>query len=259
MEVNRAIEIVRSRLEEIDALSGRDDEDPSFVKWHRITQVALRKIFGQESEQVTAFDRIHFYLTVSYDGTTDDERKEVYERGLRHAAAFLESILSELQTYGEDENREDAVTRLLHVIDRFNLVARQVRDRYAGRPTLDVEDEYDVQDLMHALLGVDFDDIRKEEWCPSYAGGASRMDFLLKNEQVVLETKKSRKGLDAKRLGEELLIDIQRYQAHPDCKRLVCFVYDPEARIANPRGIENDLTGNRSGIDVIVRIAPSGR
>ena len=42
-----------------------------------------------------------------------------------------------------------------------------------------MEDEYDVQDLFHALLTIYFEDIRKEEWSPSYAGGASRMDFLL--------------------------------------------------------------------------------
>jgi hypothetical protein len=139
---------------------------------------------------------------------------------------------------------------------RFHLVARQLRSRHDSRPTLDVEDEYDVQDLLHALLHIHFDDIRREEWTPSYAGGASRMDFLLKGEQTVIETKRSRKGLEAKRLGDELIIDIQRYQSHPDCKCLICFVYDPEGRIANPRGIERDLSGSRTGVEVLVIIGP---
>lgn len=129
-------------------------------------------------------------------------------------------------------------------------------DRYNDRNTIEINDEYDVQDLFHALLVLYFDDIRKEEWTPSYAGGCNRMDFLLKNEQTVVETKKWRKGLNAKTLGNELIDDIARYKAHPDCKTLFCFVYDPEAKIANPIGIENDLTKIHDSINVIVVIEP---
>ena len=63
---------------------------------------------------------------------------------------------------------------------RFHLVARQLRFRHDNRATLDIQDEYDVQDLLHALLLLHFVDVRPEEYTPSYAGKASRMDFLLK-------------------------------------------------------------------------------
>ena len=63
--------------------------------------------------------------------------------------------------------------------------------------TLDVEDEYDVQDLLHALLRLYFKDIRPEEWTPGYAGTSSSMDFLLHPEEIVIEVKKTRKGLRA--------------------------------------------------------------
>lgn len=39
-------------------------------------------------------------------------------------------------------------------------------------------------------------------------------------------------------MGEELSLDTKKYQTHPDCKTLVCFVYDPERKIINPRGLE---------------------
>ena len=32
-----------------------------------------------------------------------------------------------------------------------------------------------------------------------------------------------------------------KYTAHPDCNTLICFVYDPEERIVNPKGLETDL------------------
>ena len=87
-----------------------------------------------------------------------------------------------------------------------------------------------------------------EEWTPSYAGGSARVDFRLKNKSIVVEVKKTRPKLGARELGDELLIDIGRYQAHPNCKQLICFVYDPEGRVANrfwPTAVIGEL-GTRS-------------
>src|SRR5205823_4153291 len=124
---------------------------------------------------------------------------------------------------------------------------------------LDVNDEYDVQDLMHGLLRLHFDDVRAEEWVPSYAGGGARTDFLLPEIDTVVEIKKTRQGLTAKLVGEQLIVDIVRYKKHPQCRRLFCFVYDPEGRIPNPAGIENDLNKDDHGIDVRVFILPKAR
>lgn len=133
-----------------------------------------------------------------------------------------------------------------------------MRSRYSDRDTLEVHDEYDVQDLLHALLHIYFDDIRAEEWTPSYAGGCSRVDFLLKQEQIVIEVKKTRKTLKAKDVGEQLIVDKERYRAHPDCRKLICFVYDPEGWVANPRGLENDLNSEDENFQVSVLIVPKG-
>jgi hypothetical protein len=107
-----------------------------------------------------------------------------------------------------------------------------------------------------AALTSSIDDIRPEEWTPSYAGAAARMDFLLKNEQLVIEVKKTRSGLGAKEAGNQLIEDIARYQTHPDCAMLFCFIYDPDGSIANPRGIEKDLSQERDDLTVQVMIRP---
>ncbi|MFA4828941.1 MAG: hypothetical protein WC855_13145 [Thermodesulfovibrionales bacterium] len=144
---------------------------------------------------------------------------------------------------------------LLNLFDNFHSVVRQLRSRYSNRPTLEVDDEYDVQDLLHCLLRLHFDDIRKEEWSPSYAGGSSRMDFLLKEEQIVIEVKKTRKGLADKELGRQLIEDKEKYKQHPNCKKLICFTYDPEGRITNPKGIMNDLNiaEEKFRVEIIIR------
>jgi hypothetical protein len=133
--------------------------------------------------------------------------------------------------------------RVATICSRLHLVARQLRVRHDGRPTLEIRDEYDVQDLLHALLRVDFDDVRTEEWTPSYAGGSARMDFLLKAEQIVIE--------------DELIIDVSRYKEHRDCRCLVCLVYDPDGIIGNPRGAEADLRKlSDSRLQVTAIVAP---
>lgn len=141
-------------------------------------------------------------------------------------------------------NRETtvgAIGELENIFERFHAIARQLRTRHSGRNTLNINDEYDVQDLLHALLLLHFRDVRAEEWTPSYAGGCVRMDFLLKDIQTVIEVKKTRSSLTLKALGEELIVDIEKYQTHPDCKFLYCFVYDPEGLLGNPVGIKSDL------------------
>jgi len=159
------------------------------------------------------------------------------------------------QTTKADKNDELLLDSL---IDRFHLVAKQLRERHDDRDTLDIADEYDTQDMLHALLKVYYDDIRPEEWNPSYAGGSSRSDFLLKEQKIIIEVKKTRSGLKSKQVGEQLIIDIARYKTHPDCKTLYCFVYDPEGYISNPRGIENDLNKTDGDLKVKVKIIPKG-
>jgi len=148
-----------------------------------------------------------------------------------------------------------AQSRVIDLCRRFREVADQLARRYGNRNTLKVKDEHDVQDLMHALLWIDFQDVRAEEHTPSYAGGSSRIDFILKREQLGLEIKFAHKGKTTKAIGDELLIDIGRYKEHLDVKVLICFVHDPERRIQNPRGLEGDLTGPHDHLQVIVVVA----
>ena len=150
----------------------------------------------------------------------------------------------------------DAVGMVEFVCKRFHGIAVQLRSRRAGRQPLEMVDEYDVQYLLNALLRMTFNDIRTEEWTPSYAGSSARMDFLLKEEQIVIEVKKSRETLGAREVGEQLIIDIEKYRVHPGCKILLCFVYDPDHRIVNPVEIERDLSRTEQNLIVKVLIEP---
>jgi hypothetical protein len=150
----------------------------------------------------------------------------------------------------------EALSILINICKRFHAVAKHLRKRYNQREPLDINDEYDLQDLIYALLHINFNDIRKEEWTPNYACGASRMDFLINPFGIVLETKKTREGLGSKELGKQLVNDIVWYEKHPNCKKLICFIYDPEERITNPKGLITDLENMNNTVDVKVIISP---
>ncbi len=131
-----------------------------------------------------------------------------------------------------------------------------MRLRREYRATLEVEDEYDVQDLLHSLLRLEFDEVEIEDWTPTYTQGANRTTFFLAKNTIAVVVKKTRPGLGGREIAEELKVDAERYAAHKDCGTLFCFVYDPEARIGNPRGFEADLTSICDSYTVQVLVAP---
>ncbi len=118
--------------------------------------------------------------------------------------------------------------------------------RRKGAQSLLFSSEYDIQDLLHALLRPWISDIRPEEFCPSYAGSNTRMDFLLPAHNLVIETKRVREKAHASKVGDELIIDIEHYRKHQNADHLWCVIYDPELYISNPKGMVNDLEGVRS-------------
>lgn len=146
---------------------------------------------------------------------------------------------------------------LRRIADRLHIVIEQLTRRHQDRPTLNVTDEYDLQDLLHGLLRLFFDDVRPEQYTLSYAGKSARIDFVLPDEHTVVEVKHTRETLTEKQLGDELLLDIARYRTHPLCRRLFCLVYDPGRFIHNPRGLERDLMNyGNDALSVVVTICP---
>lgn len=199
------------------------------------------------------------YLQENYPSHPQTKRfNEYVEHGKTlqtHCIAML-SILKSFKEYSPADHKIEYNEVLNIIFENFNTCAKQLCRRHFNRQTLKIKDEYDVQDLLNALLRLHFEDVRPEEWTPSYAGGNNRMDFLLKDEEIAIEVKMTRNGLKDKEVGEQLLIDIAKYQAHPNCKCLYCFVYDPNEYIRNPRGLEKDLSATTGNIDVKVYIRP---
>ena len=177
-------------------------------------------------------------------------------KDLQENSEYWDSIIQEANTNIDVTYDLSPLDKINLILDKFHVVATQLIKRYSNRGTLIINDEYDIQDLLHALLRIYFNDIRPEEWTPSYAGSSNRMDFLLKQEKIVIETKYASANHNDKEIGKELIEDRANYKKHQDCNMLVCFIYDKEYRITNRDGLINDIerdSDNQFQIKVIIK------
>jgi hypothetical protein len=72
----------------------------------------------------------------------------------------------------------------------------------------------------------------------------------------VIVAKKTKLGVSIKELMEQVRVDSTHFSGRADCRRLVCFIYDPEGRVGNPRGLESDFTMVGDAFTLEVIIAP---
>jgi hypothetical protein len=172
---------------------------------------------------------------------------------------FLSGRLKTLRSVGSLDfggSHLDAVQVVIQIGRRFLYVQRELAKRHDNRPTLEVTDEYDAQDLFRALLRVFFEDIRPEDYTPAHAGASSRIDFVLPEFELAVELKYSRVSMTAKTLGDELIVDVARYGDRHDIRHLICLVFDHEGHLDNPRGMEADLsrkaTTGETAVSVVI-------
>ncbi|HEV2862234.1 MAG TPA: hypothetical protein VGX48_14580, partial [Pyrinomonadaceae bacterium] len=136
-----------------------------FEKWTQSVKETLEGMFTTQ-EIGERFSSVTF---PSIDMRLSDEGNRYYNlaRSVEKKIAWLESLHESLDTYAPTvEAKPDTLGIIRLLCSRFHTVARQLRQRHKRRETLDISDEYDVQDVLHALLRIYFDDIREEEHTP---------------------------------------------------------------------------------------------
>jgi hypothetical protein len=152
----------------------------------------------------------------------------------------------------------DAITAVHQIAAGLPVAIKSLSERSARRPTFAIGDERDFQDILFLILRSLFDDVRREEWTPSLAGNAKRVDLAIPTAGLFVEAKVVRDRSHGRRLADELRIDIESYHSHPACSTLVALVWDPARHLADPAQLARDLTGPRtkssSSFDVAVRI-----
>lgn len=202
------------------------------------------------------------YIETEYPN--NENGKEIREKLKKdQERCYLETyllIMSIIKSMKDMENQKEQKPNnnsvLSSILYGFGNFARQLNRRYNNRQGINITDEYDVQDLLHAQLVEFFEDVRAEDPVPICAGRGSRLDFLIADINTAVEVKMTRQGLEDKALGDQILQDLGRYQKHGDIERLVFFIYDPDKRIQNPTGLKDDIEKqSRDNFNISVVIA----
>lgn len=182
------------------------------------------------------------------DPTLSDLRRSL---GTVAAAALLPvsvALLVDAQSAIAPERlvRASALERVLQLLDQFGGSAAIVAKRYGQRPPFVISDEYDVQDLFHALVLPIAPDCEAEDPTPKRAGKSSRLDFVSRQLRMGFEMKFVHDTGHTEKLRREILLDEATYHEHPYVERVVAFLYDPNRHITPlDRGIlERDLSAS---------------
>jgi len=257
---------LRLQLDALQQFKGRKcrEAKAEHSSWFDNTAMIIRCGFGTQHPNFFDFN-FSGYAVGEYQQYEREEVKEQlnFEARVKKEESCINTYIRELELMLPDEPSSqevappwlDACSQVLFLCRRFHRFATALANRSRGKSAVVVNDEYDVQYLLNALLRVHFDDVRSEDPAPSYAGASARVDFVLKTEQIAVEAKMTRSGLRDKEVANELLLDIARYKERGDCKILVCLVYDPSHLIANPHGLRIDLTqmsNDRLSVEVVI-------
>jgi len=140
---------------------------------------------------------------------------------------------------------------------RFHESVLALRKHPRSRPLLPVNDEWDCQYLFHSILRSYFSDIRPEEFIPSVAGSASRCEFFLKEQRLMIEMKYVRASGDQSKIKGELLRDFADYGTYAGVDYVIVLVYDPTHQL--PQAVQlKDLIVPYHGLEQVnIVVTPS--
>ena len=140
------------------------------------------------------------------------------------------NVLESLLRFLSKEKANEDNTYLLQYLENFYMFLESLTERCIDKHAtlkmdelqkIKIENEYDLQHLLHAVLKPLYPDIRKEASEDSGVG-TIRTDLKIPCLNVAIEAKCTRDTMPLKKLTEEIEADIVHYTE----KNIVFFVYD---------------------------------
>jgi hypothetical protein len=144
------------------------------------------------------------------------------------------------------------------VCRRLPQAARVLASRSrAGRAPFMTQDEYDVQDLLHALLRAYLKYSVQEDPLPKVAGvKAGRADLAIEELGTLIEVKYLRGPQDQKRLFEEFSQDLVLYARWSPLRTLIFLVFNSgdlrDAEALEKLGGDHEVSGRRFDVRIVL-------
>lgn len=126
-----------------------------------------------------------------------------------------------------------------------------------GKAPFEIGDEYDVQDLLHAMLRAYLKHSVQEDPLPKVAGAkAGRADLSIEALGVLVEVKYVRSPDDQKRIFEEFSQDLVLYAQWPHLSTLIYVVYN-SADLRDAEALErlsgqHEVQGRRFAVRIVL-------
>ncbi|MBE9109311.1 hypothetical protein IQ273_07770 [Nodosilinea sp. LEGE 07298] len=126
-----------------------------------------------------------------------------------------------------------------------------------GKASYEINDEYDVQDLLHALIRSYIKYSVQEDPLPKVAGAkSSRADISIEDLGILIELKYVHGPDDQKRLFEEFSQDLVLYAQWKPLKTLIYVIYN-SADLRDPEALEKlssetEINGKRFAVKVVL-------
>jgi hypothetical protein len=189
-------------------------------------------------------DQLYAELAAAGVLSLADGRQAPFSRGSDHTNQLLFAS-------GSVSAPAPSVALLLQLCERLPQAARFLASRREGKQPYKIAEEYDVQDLLHAVIRAYLKYSIDEEPLGKVGGArSSRADIAIPDLNTLIEIKYVRGPSDQQRIVEEFAQDLLLYTAWAPLQTFIYLVYnsadlrDPEA-IARLQGDGNTLVNGK--------------
>lgn len=178
---------------------------------------------------------------------------------LAGAEAIIENVISMLEGNTKSEtpfSEKEKMSILISIFQNFHRFAQQLKERQNHAKPILIENEYALQDFIHAILRLHFQNVKNEFPLPDYCGKTSRIDFYLKEERIGIEVKFVSENLKADNLRKQLIEDKAQYINSRCFDEIIFFIYDPQTLLNKPE-VFYDIEGHTNEYDIRVIVSPT--
>ncbi len=146
------------------------------------------------------------------------------------------------------------------ILNNFsNAIQKIIKNRRKEHPNFEIEDEYDVQDILYVILKSVFSNLRDEDAISKVGAKTTKIDLIIREERILVEVKMIKdKDSNETHFIEQLKVDFESYHECKWLRKLFCFVYDPYKKtrdISNFHDLNGDRTKGEHNFNVEVIVA----
>jgi hypothetical protein len=130
---------------------------------------------------------------------------------------------------------------IVSILNSFPDMVSKFKNRRAQKNPFTVDDEYDVQDIVYAMLKGAFPTLQAENPNKKVGATFSVSDFTIDDLGLFIETKFIGERKQVKSTQEECKQDMVSYSKQLNCQKIIFLIYDPDKYIDNEYAFKNGL------------------